>query len=235
MPCPHCGNETTLSNGPAPTTSVQPAKTRHIAWWAGGGFLLVCALLWGVSQIQIHRAERQQKLERAKQLQQAQQAAYRAFREALAGVKIACGGATFEEFRQRQLALDTAFETYGADLKIRTTQGLLPLGPEHYQELHDLMWACEQFWQFPIRQSADSNFLPTTPNQEANYARAVQMLFPSVARMPGIYRAIGVTNEEAAYKQLVADARFKPRASVTLALSDISGRCDLMLLMLEPP
>jgi hypothetical protein len=227
-----------LSDGEALVAPlILPAKKAagHVAWWVGGGFLLVCALLWGVSQIQIHRAERQQKLERAKQLQQVQQAAYRAFREALAGVKVACGGSTFEEFRQRQLALDTAFEMYGADLKIRTAQGLLPLAPEHYQELHDLMWACEQCWQFPIRRSADSTYLPTTPNQEANYARAMQILFPSLARMPGIYRAIAVTNEEAAYKQLVADARFKPRASVTLALSDISGHCDLMLLTLEPP
>jgi hypothetical protein len=255
-------------------TALQPAKkrARHFVWWAGGGLLLICAVvlaLWGVSQIQIHRAERQQNLERAKQLQRARQAACRAFGEALAGVKVACAGATFEEFRQRQLALDAAFELYKADLPHELGSGEF----FDYQKLHDLMWACEQCWQFPIRRAAAqaelkkakkdlaatagpgqeaAHFeaeeeyndalgetlrisLETTPEQEAvqeaNYARAFQILFPSATNEAG---SLHYTTQAGTVITL-EEMRFKPKASVRLALSAISDRCDVMLIMVRTP
>jgi hypothetical protein len=206
-----------LSEGPIPTVPlILPAKKQagHIAWWIGGAFLLICALAialwWGP------RLGRQQKAAAANQV--LEQAGRRAFREALAGVKVACEGATFEEFRQRQLALDSAFETYRADLKIKTPTGLLPLTSASYQDLHDLMWACKECWRFHLRHELLP--LPTGGDEW----RAMQIITPSVREKVAF-----------TYVQRERDRDFFAKNYVTHGLTEINVQCESILSLLPNP
>ena len=139
--------------------------------------------------------------------EQAAQQARQKYHEAVAAVKVCTQGATYREFREKRLALETCYTANQAALA----------GVDGWRQLSDYLKATDVLWEWQNR-NGGSLTLPSGNRPGDATWEAMLVITPAVAAKQGF-----------TYEQCAADRDFFAANYVKRGLGLVSRQCDSVL------
>ena len=144
------------------------------------------------------------------QRQLAEQEAHGKFRDVVAAMKVCVAGATYNEFREKRLALETCYTA---------NQSLLTNDATEFNHLDEVMQATETLWNY---QTINPYGTLVTKRLEQDgyfaYWDAMLVITPDVIAKSGF-----------TYEQCQADLDFSIKNEVQRGLTQIAKQCDAIL------